>query len=330
VLWIAAILVALYEPMGFVQTGFSTWLRLETPSLLFGLGVLLLGLLLLAFGSGGTVVDAVLANPWRYAIWLIGVPLVLLSSWLAQERLSYQFFPIALDVTALLLIFAGLRVRSKPPVPQEEVEREIDQMLEADIERHFTSIAGHLLVSKGAGSVPFPGYGQQFVCLRGFPDGAKLAGLPYRVRPGHDGRPRMTPHGFVVLAFGDEQLLLFDGAIDVVSGDIVYYRAQEVHYREITSLTFESQPTTSEVKRDASAMVQKLQVPGIRQVSRRRDQFAIGLPVGNSLSVVVRDDGMFEPGRGKPAMPLTDWAEVRGTWQNLSSLRQKALQTPRA
>ena len=130
----------------------------------------------------------------------------------------------------------GTLFRRKLPPPKEEVEREIDAAFREDVAQHLDQAIARILDSRPLTSPTAQG----LLLIRGFPDLERVPELQSRGRLGQDNRPRITPQGFVALYLGNDSLLCLEGAIDLITGALVYQRTRQVKYSAIVGMELES------------------------------------------------------------------------------------------
>lgn len=290
---------------------------------LFEVGVIVGGLFL----AGGALIvlsrwnrlwHLVLRNPQRVYCWLVLAPAALIAAWVIKRHFGFSdVWQRGLGIVALGFLGAGFMFQTRELPPEEEMERDLDTWLEADIARHAARI----------GALMRPGPDREdtrTLVLKAFPMLERRSGLPAGARIGHDNRPRITPAGFMLLKLGRDCAVSFEGAIDLFSGELIYHRMHEFAYADIAFLGL----TCDLVESERGADGQNRRLPGLplplgRQKLRHKDVLRIGLNGGTCLEVVLRHSG-YRDTWATETEPLNDPAKVREAWALLSERHLKA------
>jgi len=309
VLWSLTIPIFLYQAYKILEDGVTQAASLET--IVSVAGLIISGAVIIAVGRWDRLWDQVFYNFWRYFLWLILAPITLIAAWGTGRYFASETLRNEIGVVAGVLVVLGMLFRRKPPPPKEEVEREIDASFRQDVARHLDQVITRVLDSCAVTSKTAQGP----LLLRGFPDLERLPELQLRGRLGHDHRPRITPQGFVALYLGNDWLLSFEGAIDLITGALVYQRTRQVRYSAILGVELESAGTP--LRPDPAprnAMNRRLQFGGMRSADRYKDVFSIKILGGMNIDVNVRDSSKFKAAPDATVYPLSDWQDLEHAW----------------
>jgi hypothetical protein len=310
VLWSLTIPISLYQAYKILEDGVAQAASLEI--IVSVAGLIISGAVIIAVGRWDRLWDQAFYNFWRYFLWLILAPVTLIAAWGAGRYFASEMLRNAIGVAAGVLVMLGTLFRRKPPPPKEEVEREMDASFREDVARHLDQFIGRILGSRPLTSPTAQGP----LLIRGFPDLERLPELQLRGRLGHDNRPRITPQGFVALYLGNDSLLCFEGAIDLITGALVYQRIRQVRYSAIVGVELEStgtpfRPGPTQPKNTTN---RRRQFGGMRSTDRYRDVFSIKLTGGMNIDVNVRDSSKFKAGPDATVCPLSDWQDLEHAW----------------
>jgi hypothetical protein len=309
VLWSLIIPISLYQGYKIMQDGASQASYLEMVVSVGGL--IISGAVIIAVGRWDRLWDQVFYNFRRYFLWLILAPLTLITAWGTGRYFASETLRNGIGLAAVALVILGTLFRRKPPPPKEEVEREMDASFREDVARHLDQVVAGILESR---PLAMPS-AQGPLLITGFPDLERVPELQLRARLGHDNRPRITPQGFAALYLGNDSLLCFEGAIDLITGALVYKRTRQVRYSAIVGVELESigTPFRCESAQPKSTTNRRLQFGGMRPADRYRDVFSIKLSGGMSIDVNVRDSSKFKA-PDATVYPLSAWQDLQHAW----------------
>src|SRR5262245_30469076 len=158
-------------------------------------GLLITSGLVMAFASRDELWDR--SNPWRIFLWLVVTPLMLMLvlAWLVSEPFANELWRNIGGSGAVLAAVGGFFFTREASPPVEQIEREIDALFEKDVEHHCMRVTGPFRPAAEKTAMP-TSTDDKALLLRSYPDGSASA-VPLKTRPGHDGRPRITPQGFL-------------------------------------------------------------------------------------------------------------------------------------
>ena len=308
VLWSLTIPISFYQAYKILEDGVAQAASLE--KIVSVAGLIISGAVIIAVGRWDRLWDQVFYNFWRYFLWLILAPITLIAAWVTGRYFASEALRNGIGVAAGVLVMVGTLFRRKPPPLKEEVEREIDASFREDVARHLNRVFARI---PGGRPLTSP-TAQGPLLIRGFPDLERLPELQLRGRLGHDNRPRITPQGFVALYLGHDSLLCFEGAIDLITGALVYQRTRQVRYSAIVGVELES--TGTSFRRDPAQLRnttnRRLQFGGMRSTDRYKDVFSIKLTGGMNIDVNVRDSSKFKA--DATVYPLSDWQDLEHAW----------------
>jgi hypothetical protein len=326
-LWLLTIPISFYEGLRILRTGLPQAPTVEIVAVT--VGIVFAGGVLIAMGSGEGLWKEVLHNFWRYFLLLVLGPALLIAAWYLHT-LELAPWRDGLGAAAILLIVSSFFIGSKPPPDDADIEADLDRAFLADVSRH----ADRLLDELRGGELRLPpalGRDDKVRLLARFPREDELGGRPFMAQPGQDDRPRTTPQGFTLIVFGARSLIVCEGAIDLTSGVLTAYRLREVDHGDIGLLSLEGAgsayaPPLTRTPRTRA----RLQMPAMPAPARPtyRTAFAIGLPGGGSVEIVLRDGAMLARTRTFAAVPdnevapLTEPDYVRRTWELLAAAKR--------
>ncbi len=158
------------------------------------------------------------------------------------------------------------------------------------------------------------------IVLAGFPQ-VELMGSAFRSsRYGQDHVLRYTPRALTVLCFTPKQVVAYEGAIDLVTGNRIYENVREFFYKDISSIGLVKETLRKDMRlmflwRDIFgpgpwSFVERLTRlfsgrTGDGTINRNsRELFKIGLLDGSSVKVILRD-GRFAGDRRYDEIPIS-------------------------
>jgi hypothetical protein len=81
---------------------------------------------------------------------------------------------------------------------------------------------------------------------------------PLRIQEGVDGKIRRTPIGYAKIAFSEEQIIMYEGAVDLRTGAFSYQTVREFFYQDVVSISRTRQEDVYEIGKDEFKVVREL------------------------------------------------------------------------
>jgi hypothetical protein len=201
----------------------------------------------------------------------------------------------------------------------ESVEKEIDVCCRRDIER-VLSKARQLLATKNSDTDQFD------EVLIGYPDAeeCKARNLLVSARLGHDHRIRFTPIKVIALTLMDRTAAVYEGALDLTTGEILSERLLELPYQNITLLERSSRTMRHDSDRDPKRPLRAARRHSNGQFNRDNDALKIHLSNSSGVEIILRDYD-FDPNLKATKLPLSSLHEdVERFWSKLGQKWSKA------
>lgn len=210
----------------------------------------------------------------------------------------------------------------RAPAETADLEVQIDRWIGNQIQSLIATSRSELPVPEDR----FAGH----VILTCFPKLDRVAPDRIRARIGTDKKPRVSPVGLAMFDFGEETVVMFEGAIDLWSQKIVYARLHQFRYGDIVALAWSSDAyPPGEKSVPPPTIVEKMRTfDDRRAVVRRKDELQIRLYGHRNVSVVLRDCGLHENLRNREFLAIEDISKVRDVWQRLSDGKRRARALP--
>lgn len=124
---------------------------------------------------------------------------------------------------------ASLRVDQLPT--HSELDEIYDRVFQADLSVFWAGATRMLAVEKAGRQENYVGP------FLNFPSIEETSDCFWGAHRGSDGRTRFTPRSMYYLSFHADQLITYEGAMDIVRGVPVYHKLREFSYQDITSVT---------------------------------------------------------------------------------------------
>lgn len=218
------------------------------------------------------------------------------------------------------------------PAAIADIEDQIDRWIEGRFQGLLEQARPDLPVPElsRSASLDTGDASSQRVTLKCFPKLDRVPPERVRVRIGTDKKPRVSPLGLAVFEFGEETVIMFEGAIDLWSQSIVYARVHQFRYGDIVALAWSSDAfPPNEKPSSPGSIVEKMRpFDSKRAAAGRKDELQIRLYGHRNVSVVMRDCAIHENIRNTPFQPIEDIAKVREVWRRLSEGKRRARALP--
>ncbi|MDX2287386.1 MAG: hypothetical protein NW217_01010 [Hyphomicrobiaceae bacterium] len=309
----AGLLLLLFPPAKYTLTATVDWPNiLQADAWKFLLpGALLLAVSLVnGLWSGGSLKA-------------IAVILAIAAADIAIYGLAHNGIVYGLVGIAAVILAYHVYDRWRHPEPNANLESEIDAWIDAQFN-------GLIAAMKPALPVPAHRLDAITVRLRSFPKLHRLRGFAIDARVGLDGRPRISPVGLAAFSFGDDNVLVLEGAVDLWTGQPVYSRAHLFRYADIVALSWSTDasppddplhPMAPQHHADLEKAVRKDQG---RNIMVRRDELQIRLKGQHTVTLVFRDSLVDKALSAKPFKPITDIDNIRAVWEELERRKDAA------
>jgi len=297
-----------------------------------GLVFLLPGLLLVAMS-------------WIAALWSRGWPTPMLFA-IAIAAFDVYYFDTGPDIlipfmvaVAALALAAGLISyvynQRKEPKSLAELEKDIDDLTARQLKEFVRQARTHLPIP------PSRFDGTNVHCLKCFPKRRRLNRPDILARIGTDKIPRMSPIGVCAFDFGEADVVVLEGAVDLKSGEAVYLSAYQFAYRDISSLIWHSDvwpkpgasvpgsspdPATVAVRTEDDGKIAA--TPSGRRSRKpavlRLEEFKILLKSAHAIEILFHDGSLAKHLEDKNFGPVEDTQKIRAVWEQLASKRSAA------
>ncbi len=143
------------------------------------------------------------------------------------------------------------------------------------------------------------------VVLTGFPEIERLSGTFHNSRYGKDNILRFTPRAMTVLRFTRDVVVTYQGAADLITGQIIYERTSEFFYREIASVGLQKSGAPRDIGffvrwQNRIALWRRTIIDHVNRIlsgqpvdaavrRNMREVFQIRLLDGETINIVLRD-----------------------------------------
>lgn len=268
------------------------------------------------------LIIAMLPPLWRKG-WVL--PMAASIAVAALDLYVFQVGHIAI-IYALLALAAGVLlwdVRSfmedrRKPASVKEFESRIDDWTERQLRGLIT--AARIDMPLVDGRLRSDGV----VLLKSFPKADRLDKAKILARVGTDGVPRMSPVGLVAFDFGADDVLLFEGAIDLATSKPVYMRLHQFRYDSIAAVNWSSDIwPPAEAGSAAAARRPEPAAPGDGsgiggRAMLQRDELQIRLKGAHDITLVFRDGSLAERLENKAFLGIEKMDRITAVWQRLT------------
>lgn len=185
--------------------------------------------------------------------------------------------------------------------------RASDREIDALIDSQMRPIAEHGLARLGVDRSRLIA---EPVVLRGLPDKENLNGAFIGHQIGRDDVLRFTPQRSTVMAFGDDQVLFYEGTVDLTTGHLIHESVVEFFYQDISNVARANGAQSVPLSRALSLKDRFFSLFSKRKADRcdrilnlttgetlqyeGRDIFQINLESGRALAVILKDESFFD------------------------------------
>ncbi|KUO53876.1 MAG: hypothetical protein APF80_16930 [Alphaproteobacteria bacterium BRH_c36] len=218
--------------------------------------------------------------------------------------------------------------KNQVPKPLAELEKEIDELTAVQFRDFVHDARAHLPIPAGR----LEGAGVQF--LKCFPKRERLNKPDILARIGTDSIPRMSPIGVSAFDFGEDDVLVLEGAVDLKTGDAVYLAAHQFAYQDISAVIWGSDVWPRPVA-DISSSKQSTAktVPGSGVMPARSskkpsvlrlEEFRILLRSTHAVEILFHDSSLAERLEDQDFGRIEDTAKIRVVWDALAKNRTMA------
>lgn len=261
-------------------------------------------------------------------LWAKGWPLPMALS-IGVAALDLYVFQVGhvFIIYALLALAAAVflwDIRSffsdrRKPKSVMEFEAHIDDWTERQLRKLIDQARVDLPIGPGRLN------GGQTLLLKSFPKANRLARETIMARIGTDGIPRMSPVGLAAFDFGDKDLLVFEGAVDLNTTQPVYMRLHHVPYSSISSVNWSSDAWPPELAAQQAAAGSTAQSGGQTAGKSRtamlwKDALEIRLRGHSDVSVIFRDGSLAERLEDKPFKGVEKIERIKEVWEKLAKV----------
>lgn len=201
--------------------------------------------------------------------------------WLAGMAL-YEF---AAGILAFALIIAALAMKTIEELPpRENVEVEIDRLRDDECAKRIRH-ANKLLTAPAIAPTDFE------IVLPGYPDKQIVDDLGFTrlARIGRDGTIRFTPIKVTAIKLATTSLAIYEGTIDLISGELLSERLLETPYRNITAIERSSQTLPATERREKRKLLRRILPTKTPMDWRDKDTISLQLAHNQIIQIVLRD-----------------------------------------
>ncbi|MCH9806110.1 MAG: hypothetical protein K0U74_00090 [Alphaproteobacteria bacterium] len=270
---------------------------------------------------------------WRQG-WMM--PLALSIAVAALDLYVFKVGHVGI-IYALLVLAAGVLlwdVRSfvgakRKPKSVMEFEAQIDIWTERQLRNLITQARKDLPIDEGRLA------GDDVVLLKSFPKADRLNKSDVLARIGTDNVPRMSPVGLAAFDFGPDDVLVFEGAVDLNTTKAVYMRVHQFAYRHIAAVSWSSDVWPPKV---SAAIPQRAASGGDaargghggtgpkadRASVLRRDELQIRLSSQHLVTLVFRDGSLSERLANRPFERIEKMDRIKEVWGKLTAGRKQS------
>ncbi len=251
------------------------------------------------------------------------VPMALAIAVAALDLYVFQVGHVFI-IWALLALAAGVLLwdakafleQRRRPQSVKEFEARIDAWTEAQL-RNLVDTARQDLPT-GSGRLA----GDQVMLLKSFPKSDRLGKADILARIGTDGVPRMSPVGIAAFDFGADDVLVFEGAVDLATTRAVYLRLHQFPYNSISAVNWSSDVWPPEKvpgpkRSGTSGGGGKAAVKSVL----RRDELQIRLYGHHDITLVFRDGALAERLEDQKFERIEKMERIKAVWRRLSERR---------
>ncbi|MBU1212585.1 MAG: hypothetical protein KJ587_15105 [Alphaproteobacteria bacterium] len=214
------------------------------------------------------------------------------------------------------------------PKPLADLEKEIDELTAVQFRDFVRDARAHLPIP--AGRLEGPGV----LFLKCFPKPGRLNKPDILARIGTDRIPRMSPIGVSAFDFGEHDVLVLEGAVDLKTGDAVYLTAHQFAYQDISAVIWGSDVWP----RPAAGVSGSKQMPAKTEAGSgvmptlstkkpsvlRLEEFKILLRSTHAVEILFHDGSLAERLEDQDFGRIEDTAKIRAVWDALAKMRMMA------
>lgn len=235
---------------------------------------------------------------------------------------GHVFIIYALLALAALVFLWDIRSflgERRKPKSVKEFEAHIDDWTERQLRKLIEQARADLPIGQGRLN------GSNTILLKSFPKANRLARETIMARIGTDGVPRMSPVGLAAFDFGDKDLLVFEGAVDLNTTQAVYMRLHHVPYSSISSVNWSSDAWPPEMLAQQSGGGGSASGGGqppsrLRTAVVWKDALEIRLKGQRDVSVIFRDGSLAERLEDKPFKGVEKIERIKEVWERLAKV----------
>lgn len=257
-----------------------------------------------------------LALVWVGSALLLASGGALMAAYAGYQPLrSWAAYEVAAAAVAIGVMLIALLLKPIEDVPPpEQIENEIKAAREHDLGAHLDGALKLLTPSPAAASFDHR--------LLGYPDKQWCEDhkVPIHARIGFAKEPRFTPAKVTALKLLDERVAIYEGTVDLITGDLLSERLVEVRYGDIISLE-RSSVAAPALQGDGPRGFGKVMRAARQPPRRDKDTLTIHCAGSQPVRIVLRDAGFAEGLRGV-RLPLSEpheaveafWSSLRARW----------------
>lgn len=224
---------------------------------------------------------------------------------------------LALAVGVLFWDIKAFLEDRRRPQSVKEFEARIDAWTQVQLRKLVETARQDLPIAPGRLT------GDAIMVLKSFPKSDRLGKCEILARIGTDGVPRMSPVGLAAFDFGDKDVLIFEGAVDLATAQAVYLRLHQFSYDSISAVNWSSDvwpPDTGIAKRAAPAGASGAKSARSNPVLRR-DELQIRLDGHHDITLVFRDGALAQRLEDRKFQRIEKMEHIKAVWQRLSRSR---------
>ena len=265
---------------------------------------------------------AVISPLWQKG-WVL--PMALSIAVAALDLYVFQVGHVAI-IYALLAVSAAVLLwdarsfleERRKPKSVKEFEEKVDDWTERQLRRLIELARNDLPIADGRLTA------DSVVLLKSFPKVDRLDKAKVQARIGTDGIPRMSPIGLAAFDFGADDVVMFEGAVDLNTGEAVYMRLHQFRYDGISAVNWSTdvwppEPVGSSGKQgDREPVVSA----GHKRAIQRRDELQIRLKGAHDIRLVFRDGSLAERLENKAFKRIEKMDRIKAVFQKLAIAAQ--------